>query len=117
MPIANARLAPLETTRGGIYSHAQIGGVTMLPSPDPSVIFQPVAEGAVLLHARDEIYFGLNVVGTKIWQMLPPACMELDDICAELSASFPDVDRDQIRADVTDLLANLKELNLVVDPE
>jgi hypothetical protein len=89
----------------------------MLPSPDPSVIFQPVAEGAVLLHARDEIYFGLNVVGTKIWQMLPPACMELDDICAELQASFPDVDREQIRTDVTDLLTNLKELNLVVDPE
>jgi len=79
-------------------------------------MFREVSEGAVLLQMEDEIYFGLNEVGTRVWQLLPPECDSLDDLCARLGASYPDVGADQIRADVMELLGQLREQKLLVDP-
>ena len=45
----------------------------MLPTPLPTVIFQRIDDGAVLFAPATEVYFGLNEVGAKIWQLLPPA--------------------------------------------
>ena len=56
----------------------------ILPRPHPAVMFREVSDGAVLLQMEDEIYFGLNSVGARIWQLLPPASTDLDDLCAQL---------------------------------
>lgn len=90
--------------------------VQVLPSPHPAVVFQQITEGAVLLHMEDEIYFGLNAVGVRVWQMLPPECAELDELCLRLSAAYTDADPAVIRADVVELLENLRAQRLVVDP-
>jgi len=87
----------------------------MLPSPNPAVIFQMVSEGAVLLHAEDEIYFGLNSVGAKVWQLLPPTCAELDDLCSRIGAIYADVEPDLLRADIVELLGDLRDNHLVID--
>lgn len=87
----------------------------MLPSPHPAVMFQTVGDGAVLLHTQDEIYFGLNGVGARVWQLLPPTCVEFDDICANLAATYPGADAATIRADVDELLSQLRGHGLVVD--
>lgn len=86
----------------------------MLPRPHPDVLFRAVSDGAVLLHARDEIYFGLNEVGAKVWQLLPPATADLDALCARLGESYRDVPPEVLRADVVELLAQLQEHQLVV---
>ena len=86
----------------------------MLPRPHPGVLFKPVSDGAVLLHVEEEIYFGLNDVGTRIWQLLPPTCADLDDLCARLSQTYTDVAPDVLRADVLELLGHLEENQLVV---
>lgn len=86
----------------------------MLPRPHPGVLFKPVSDGAVLLHVEEEIYFGLNEVGTRIWQMLPPTCADLDDLCARLSRVYADVAPDVLRSDVLELLAELEANQLVV---
>jgi len=86
----------------------------MLPRPHPAVLFQPVSEGAVLLHTEQEIYFGLNGVGVEIWELLPPACTELDELCARLSDRYPEVPRGELCSDVTELLEQLKSQGLVV---
>ena len=88
----------------------------MLPSPHPAVMFQTVGDGAVLLHTHDEIYFGLNAVGARIWQMLPPTCVEVDEVCSWLAVVYPDADPTEIRADVDALLSQLREHHLVIDP-
>jgi hypothetical protein len=77
-------------------------------------MFQTVADGAVLLHTQDEIYFGLNAVGARVWQLLPD-CAELGEVCAALSASYPDADPQVIRADVAELLTQLCDNRLVVE--
>ena len=87
----------------------------ILPRPHPAVMFREVSDGAVLLQMEEEIYFGLNAVGARIWQLLPPACTSLDDICERLESVYPDVPADQLRADVTELLEQLREAKLLVD--
>jgi len=86
----------------------------MLPRPHPGVLFKPVSDGAVLLHVEEEIYFGLNDVGTRIWQLLPPTCADLDDLCAQLSQAYTDVAPEVLRADVLELLDQLEQNQLVV---
>ena len=78
-------------------------------------MFREVSEGAVLLQMEDEIYFGLNAVGARVWQNLPPACASLDDLCVRLGSEYPDVAPEQLRADVTELLDQLREAKLLVD--
>jgi hypothetical protein len=87
----------------------------ILPRPHPAVMFREVSDGAVLLQMEDEIYFGLNSVGARIWQLLPPACTNLEDLCARLGEVFPDVPVEQIQEDVTELLGQLRENKLLVD--
>ena len=87
----------------------------ILPRPHPAVMFREVSDGAVLLQMEDEIYFGLNAVGTRVWQLLPPTCATLDELCARLGESYPDVAAEQIRADVLELLDQLREQKLLVN--
>lgn len=85
----------------------------MLPTPVPSVIFQRIDDGAVLFAPATEVYFGLNEVGAKVWQMLPPALQSVEELCARLSAEYPTVDVNVIRQDVLELLDQLTSEGLV----
>jgi len=87
----------------------------ILPRPHPAVMFREVSEGAVLLQMEDEIYFGLNAVGARIWQLLPPTCATLEELCAHLEMAYPDVPAEQLMADVTELLHQLREAKLLVE--
>ena len=87
--------------------------LAVLPSRNPKVIFKSLATGAVLYNSADEVYFGLNPVGVRIWELLPPVNDRLEDVCLALAAEFPDVSHDVIRADVEELLDDLIRLDLV----
>ena len=84
-----------------------------LPEPHPDVLCRPVSDGAVLLHTTDEIYFGLNEVGLLIWELLPPVSRTTDEVVETLAARFPEVDPEEIRTDVLELLQGLEENGLV----
>jgi hypothetical protein len=89
----------------------------MLPLPEPAVIFQKLGDGAVLFSPSTEIYFGLNEVGARVWELLPPVSASVDDICAALSREYPEVPIETIRTDVGELLENLRREKLVTLPE
>jgi hypothetical protein len=61
------------------------------------VTFQQVGEETVLLNLASGHYFGLNTVGTRIWQLLA-AGHDRRQICqsiaAEFSAPMADIERD-----------------------
>jgi hypothetical protein len=86
----------------------------VLPTRNPKIIFKALATGAVLYSPDEEVYFGLNPVGVRVWELLPPAHRQLDDLCRALVADYPDVPEEVIRADVTELLDDLTRLGLVV---
>ncbi len=66
---------------------------------------------AVILHLDDGVYYGLNEVGARIWQLVqtPRTVTELvDAVVAEY-----DVDRAECLADVEALVGDLAEHQLV----
>jgi hypothetical protein len=85
-----------------------------LPEPHPSVLFRALDGGAVLFSSADEVYFGLNEVGARVWELLPPAHTTLAEVCAELTRVYPDVERQVLLADVAELLGDLESHGLVV---
>jgi hypothetical protein len=88
----------------------------VLPHPNPAVVCCEVVDGGVLLSTADEVYYGLNRVGLRIWQLLPPVHLELEDLCDVVAREYPDIDRDQLRADVVALLGDLLATKLAVRP-
>jgi len=88
----------------------------MLPLPSPTVVFQRIDDGAVLFAPVTEIYFGLNEVGARVWELLPPVSESLDEVCAKLQTQYPSVEAAMLRADVEELLAQLLAEGLVTPP-
>jgi hypothetical protein len=70
-----------------------------------------LAEETVVLNLKDSVYYGLDAVGTTIWQTLqtPRTVGAIRDaLCAEY-----DVDRGECEADLLALLASLAEHGLI----
>jgi hypothetical protein len=88
----------------------------MLPVANPKVIFKSMPDGAVLFSTADEVYFGLNEVGARVWELLPPATHTLDDLCEAVHRQYPTVPVSTIRADVIELLDELAAQGLVLAP-
>lgn len=84
-----------------------------LPQKSAHVVFQRVPDGAVLLSTRDEVYFGLDPVGALIWELLTPELDSLEALCGAIQERYPDASLDTIRADVTELLADMAEAGLL----
>ena len=76
------------------------------------MIYKDLPEGAILFCTRTEVYFSLNPIGARIWKLLPPVCTNEDQVVAELSAEYPDINVGKISADVRRLLAELVENGL-----
>jgi hypothetical protein len=86
----------------------------ILPHPSSTAIFKELDEGGVLLSTSDEVYFGVNPVGAKIWSLLPPVSRTFGELCASLQRQYPDAGTDQIRADAQDFIQALTASGLVV---
>ena len=71
---------------------------------------------AVLLSPDSEVYFGLNHVGSAIWELLPPATGSLEELCEALAERYPDAPPAVLADDVGRLLADLAREGLVVAP-
>jgi hypothetical protein len=50
--------------------------------------------------------YGLNAIGTRIWALIAEP-RSIDDLCAQLRQEF-DVEEEECRRDVTDLLEGLR---------
>jgi hypothetical protein len=75
------------------------------------VLSQEVNGETVLLDLEGESYFGLNEVGTRIWQLLQSE-QTVAEALNTLSDEY-DVSREQLEIDVSELLDKLTEAGLV----
>lgn len=75
------------------------------------VVFQEIGGESVLLDLRTSTYFGLDPVGTRIWQLLA-ADGQVGRVVEQMLAEY-DVARPRLEADVAALLAELAEAGLV----
>ena len=86
----------------------------MMLRPHGAVIFQPVSEGAVLLHSETEIYYGLNPVGARIWELIAEGGSTFEDLVDAIHEAYPDAERETIRVDIRELLTDLETQGLLV---
>ena len=80
-------------------------------TPSPEVISQEVSGETVLLDLQSENYFGLDEVGTRIWQLIK----ETDDLQAifETLLAEYDVSEERLRQDLDTLLGEISGLGLI----
>ena len=75
------------------------------------VLFQNLDGEAVLLDLASETYFGLNEVGTRVWQLLESATA-LGEVHRSLCEEY-DADALRIEQDLLDLVGKLADAGLV----
>ena len=81
---------------------------TFIPSTD--AIFRDLDGEAVILHLDSGTYFGLNSVGTRIWQLMEREG-RLTDVLDDLRAEY-DAPADVLERDLLDLVTRLVEARL-----
>ena len=99
--IERAQLTPMKSP-----------GNSIIGEPSPSVRESNGSDGAVLLDIQQGICFSLNPVGAKIWAFIKER-KSTDDIIATLIKDF-DVPEEQIRSDVAEFAALLKQNGLLL---
>lgn len=70
----------------------------------PDVVFRVLGAEAILLNLESGLYFGLNEVGTRAWELLQTH--DVAGACDALASEF-DAPVEQIRADVLALTGRL----------
>lgn len=77
----------------------------------PHVHYSKVGDEAVLLNMNEGIYYGLDAVGTRVWELLAAGSDE-DEVCDTIVAEY-DVDRETAARDLGALLGELLARRLV----
>ena len=80
--------------------------------PSPRVLHQELSGESVLLDLRTEQYFGLDAIGTRVWQALHSG-QDLDALADELVGQY-EVSRERVRADIGLLVQQLLDAGLVL---
>jgi hypothetical protein len=75
------------------------------------VLFQEVQGDAVLLDLKTGVYFGLDKVGTRIWQLMGDKG-QLSGVVSQMEEEF-DVARECCEGDVVSLARRLEEEGLI----
>jgi hypothetical protein len=75
--------------------------------PNPGVLFQHFADGAVVYSPGDESYFGLNGTGAEVWKLLPKEGTSFDDLLQQMIAMYPEAPEADLQTDLRDLLDEL----------
>lgn len=85
-----------------------------LPRRSPTAIFKELSEGGVVLSTADQVYFGVNAVGAKIWSLMPPVLGTFGDLYAELERCYPDVEADRLQVEARQFIQALVANGLAI---
>jgi hypothetical protein len=77
-----------------------------------SVLFRKLDEESVLLNLDNEMYYGLDKVGTSMWVALESS-ESISLAHRQLLAEY-DVDSDQLQSDLIELVRSLLEHKLII---
>jgi hypothetical protein len=77
-----------------------------------SVLFRKLEEESVLLNLDNEMYYGLDEVGTSMWVALESS-ESISLAYRQLLAEY-DVDSDRLQSDLIELVRNLLEHELII---
>ncbi len=92
----------------GSFNDVSFGGRVEVPK---HVLVRYLERESVLLNLDAEVYYGLDEVGTRMWQLLI-ASQNIENAYEQLVAEF-DVQAETLRQDLSELLEQLAENNLL----
>jgi len=78
---------------------------------NPSVIYRELSGEVVLLNLQSGVYYGLDAVGSRVWQLLMQS-RGVDEVCDIMLDEY-DVGAETLRADVNRLVGELSDKGLV----
>ena len=81
--------------------------------PSADAVESAVGDETVILHLKSGTYFGLDAMGTRIWELLKQGMVPAA-ICTQLEEEV-DVERAVLETDVRRFLSDLKANDLLVD--
>ena len=81
----------------------------------PSVITRELSRETVLLNLESGVYYGLDVVATRVWQLLMQG-RTIAGVCEAMVDEY-DVALEVLRDDVTRLVGELRERGIVTPRE
>ena len=81
----------------------------------PSVITRELSGESVLLNLESGVYYGLDVVATRVWQLLMQG-RTIAGVCEAMVDEY-DVALEVLRDDVTRLVGELRERGIVTPRE
>jgi hypothetical protein len=81
----------------------------------PSVLSRELSGETVLLNLESGVYYGLDPVGTRVWQLLMQG-RTIADICGTMGDEY-DVAPDVLHGDVVRLVGELRERGIVTPRE
>ena len=77
----------------------------------PNIVFSEIDGETVMMDSRFEKYFGMQAIGTRIWQLLEEET-NLEAVCTQLTAEF-DVDMQRCMEDAQPFVEELFEQDMV----
>lgn len=77
------------------------------------VLFQKLGDEAVILHLDSEEYFGLDSVGTRMWEVITTEG-NIEKAVPKLLEEF-DVEPKTLRNDIQELVASLKSEKILLE--
>ncbi len=92
----------------GSFNDVSFGGRVEVPK---HVLVRYLERESVLLNLDTEVYYGLDEVGTRMWQLLI-ASQNIENAYEQLVAEF-DVQAETLRQDLSELLEQLAKNNLL----
>ena len=81
--------------------------------PADGVVFKQVGDELVLLDFDRGIYYGLDPIGARMWQLL--AAGQSADAAVEVLVDEYDVSREEVMRDLDRLISELREQRLLID--
>lgn len=84
----------------------------MVMRPAGGVVFNRVGEELVLLDLNRGVYYGLDPIGARVWQLLTEG-VEEGEIVDRLTEEY-DVKRETLAADLERLIAELRGCGLLL---
>lgn len=83
-------------------------------APSPDAMASRLGDETVILHLSRGTYFGLDAVGTVVWDALDKGvCATPSQVCAHVRSIFADAP-DTVNADVISFLTLLTENDLIL---
>ncbi len=85
--------------------------LTSVVKRNPDLLFSKMDNEVVMLSTENSEYYGLNSVGSRIWEMMEQP-VNVDKIIGKLLKEY-DVERQQAETDILLLMAELKSKKIL----